>query len=680
MTGLFFFRRCLLLMIMGWALAFPMQGQGKCLGGLIDGQWPCEKVELLAHIPNFSTGGMNANDLWGWTDSEDDREYVLLGKRDGTWFVDITDPFMPRLVGSLPTAGGSNSLWRDIKVVGQFMVVVSEVPQSRLQVFDLTELRDHVDIADPFTFEPDTVLAGFSKAHNVAVAEGDSLVFVCGPDPGEGMLIYDFGDGDAPSLIGSWTESYVHDAHIVVYSGPDADHQGKRLAAICAADDVRFLDVTDPSDVFELSSLTIDPHGYVHQGWFSPDQHYFFLGDEGDEGEGLVLETTTYVLDLGDVDNPTLFSAETWGTTATDHNLYCRGPWVHQSNYHDGYRLLKWDSLADDDRLAPRAHFDSQPQLDGPGFGGSWSNYPFFDSGTIAVSDQTEGLFLLRTQFLAGWPEFSLVCPTDTLNLVIKVDSCLTSPLELALPSGVSWMSMSTLPGPGEYTVGFTGFDWSGMGSFTLRGTALGTVHAARFFVNVTSEAQHFPDADGDGYGTYAGAVTGCSPGPGYAHVGGDCDDANANVHPGLPDPCDGVDNDCDQAIDEDGLTVAFYLDLDGDGFAGPTPYVACVLPPEAQFVVGQDCDDLDSTVFPGAEPTLLGVDNDCNGYILGLEQLGGGCPGDLTGDDVVTIGDLLEFFNLYGSTGFFEADLNFDQHVGAADLLLLLSLLGESC
>ena len=64
-------------------------------------------------------------------------------------------------------------------------------------------------------------------------------------------------------------------------------------------------------------------------------------------------------------------------------------------------------------------------------------------------------------------------------------------------------------------------------------------------------------------------------------------DDANATVHPGLPDPCDGVDNDCDQAIDEDGLTVAFYLDLDGDGFAGPTPYVACVLPPRSPVCRG---------------------------------------------------------------------------------------------
>jgi hypothetical protein len=64
----------------------------------------------------------------------------------------------------------------------------------------------------------------------------------------------------------------------------------------------------------------------------------------------------------------------------------------------------------------------------------------------------------------------------------------------------------------------------------------------------------------------------------------------------------------------------------------------------------------------------------------LGLEQLDGGCPGDLNGDEVVTIQDLLEFLNLFGDIGFYEADLNFDQHVGAADLLIILSLLGNSC
>ena len=115
-----------------------MGAQGKCLGGLIDGVWPCDQVELLAQVPNTDTGGLNANDLWGWTDPEDGREYVLLGKRDGTWFIEVTDPSMPRVVGELPATGLANSLWRDIKVVGHHMVVVSEAVQSQLQVFDLT--------------------------------------------------------------------------------------------------------------------------------------------------------------------------------------------------------------------------------------------------------------------------------------------------------------------------------------------------------------------------------------------------------------------------------------------------------------------------------------------------------------------------------------------------------------
>jgi hypothetical protein len=76
----------------------------------------------------------------------------------------------------------------------------------------------------------------------------------------------------------------------------------------------------------------------------------------------------------------------------------------------------------------------------------------------------------------------------------------------------------------------------------------------------------------------------------------------------------------------------------------------------------------------------LAGVDNDCNGYILGLEQEDGGCPGDLNGDGLVNIQDLLEFLNLFGAYGFLAADLDFDQHVGVADLLMMLGLLGNTC
>jgi hypothetical protein len=40
--------------------------------------------------------------------------------------------------------------------------------------------------------------------------------------------------------------------------------------------------------------------------------------------------------------------------------------------------------------------FDTVPANDDPGFDGSWSNYPFFSSGTIVVTSGKEGVFLLR--------------------------------------------------------------------------------------------------------------------------------------------------------------------------------------------------------------------------------------------------------------------------------------------
>ena len=40
--------------------------------------------------------------------------------------------------------------------------------------------------------------------------------------------------------------------------------------------------------------------------------------------------------------------------------------------------------------------FDSVPGTDAPGFEGSWSNYPFFESGVIIFTSRNEGLFVVR--------------------------------------------------------------------------------------------------------------------------------------------------------------------------------------------------------------------------------------------------------------------------------------------
>jgi len=60
-----------------------------------------------------------------------------------------------------------------------------------------------------------------------------------------------------------------------------------------------------------------------------------------------------------------------------------------------------------------------------------------------------------------------------------------------------------------------------------------------------------YPDTDGDGYGALDGLSVGCTGLEGYVDNDGDCDDANADVHPGSPEAQDGIDNDCDGTVDE---------------------------------------------------------------------------------------------------------------------------------
>jgi hypothetical protein len=67
---------------------------------------------------------------------------------------------------------------------------------------------------------------------------------------------------------------------------------------------------------------------------------------------------------------------------------------MYQSNYVSGLRII---DIADPANPKEVGYFDTVPMGGNtPGFAGSWSNYPFFKSGTILVSSMREGLFVLR--------------------------------------------------------------------------------------------------------------------------------------------------------------------------------------------------------------------------------------------------------------------------------------------
>jgi hypothetical protein len=123
-----------------------------------------------------------------------------------------------------------------------------------------------------------------------------------------------------------------------------------------------------------------------------------------------------------------------------------------------------------------------------------------------------------------------------------------------------------------------------------------------------------FPDTDGDGAGSPASFVLACEAPEGSVEGALDCDDGDAAVHPQAIERCDGRDDDCDGAIDEevDGL-VPHFPDLDGDGHGDPAlPDLACV-PPAGHVLLGDDCDDAQALVHPGAEERCDGVDDDCD-------------------------------------------------------------------
>ncbi len=375
------------------------QNGAPCVDGQAD-YFPCDNVALASYLPMSAIGGGRGSDVWGWTDPSTERRYVIAGRDNGTAFVDVTNQRRPVYLGNLPTSGTNNVIWRDIKVHDNHAYIVAEAREHGLQVFDLTQLRDVDRKGDPVTFTETAHYSGFGRAHNIAINEDSATAYVVGAreDTREcqrGLHMIDLSAPAAPTFAGCYAEDgYTHDTQCLNYDGPDTRFAGREICFASNEDTLTIVDVTDKAAPVQLARVGYERTGYAHQGWLTKDGSHFVMGDELDEIR-FGGKTTTLIWDVSDLTAPVRFAQFANDTTSIDHNMYVKGDLIFQSNYRSGLRILDASDVASGE-LREVGFLDTWPQDDDTAFShGTWSNYPYFENGLIAVHGY-DGLFLVR--------------------------------------------------------------------------------------------------------------------------------------------------------------------------------------------------------------------------------------------------------------------------------------------
>jgi hypothetical protein len=380
------------------------------------------------------------------------------------------------------------------------------------------------------------------------------------------------------------------------------------------ANKLAIVDATDPTDIFSISIANYD-YSYTHQCWLTEDHRYLILGDETDE-QNQGINTRTLIWDVQDLDEPVLIGEHFSDGTAIDHNQYVVGNLLFQANYAAGLRMLSLSDVAEGE-LTEIGFFDVYPEDDAPVFtNGSWSTYPYFESGYVVVTSRLEGISIVRPKFMEVTPIAPEVCADELMAIQLTVLEGLLPPFDLAisgLPDGLELEGFQpNMEAPGSFAFTISGLENAGTNvSFSIVLTSALNVVSETIQFQVDPGSTWYADADGDGYGNGEASLQSCDSPTGYVQNTGDCNDGNA-------------------------------------------------------------------LVYEGAEGTGQGLDNNCNGQIEPAEE--GGCPGDFNGDGMISVADLLALLGDFGCTINCTADFDGNGVVNVGDLLGFLGVFGEEC
>ena len=310
--------------------------------------------------PNSST----SNDVWGYVAPNGD-EYGILMTTRGTSIVDFSKPRSPVQRAFI---SGQSSTWRDGKVVGDFVYVVTESRGAGLQIIDMRNPKAPRLAATPFRS------GAWSHSHNIGLDFDTGLLYVHGTG-GSVYVLDPTNTPTSPKLLKRHFGNYIHD--LAVQHG--LLHAGEIWNGRYAIYDIRNL-----GKKFLGSVRT--PRAFTHNAWLTYDDKFCATTDER-SGASVAF------YDIQNRASPKLMSTYRTGPSRTiPHNVYMRGYVAYMSYYTEGLRVVDFS----DPRNPVEVGFYDTYLGASQGFNGAWGCFCFNPSGNVYISDRSSGIFNIK--------------------------------------------------------------------------------------------------------------------------------------------------------------------------------------------------------------------------------------------------------------------------------------------
>lgn len=317
----------------------------------------------------------NLNDVWGYVD-EQGNEYALVGARKGVSVVSLADPSNPTEVY---WHAGGESVWRDLKVFGEYAYITTEASDGLL-IIDLSPLPNGT-VTNTTNFFGNSG-AEWQSAHNLWIDE-NGFAYIFGANRGQGgVIIYDLNNNPLqPQEVGDFDQWYVHDGFV--------RNDTMYLAHIYDGI-ISMVDISDKSNPILLGTAQT-PSSFAHNIWPSDDGKYVFTTDEVSGGFLTAFDVAdpSNIVEVGRI-------RSSRGVGVVPHNTHYMDGYIVTSYYADG---LVVHDVSDPSNMVEVAFYDTYPG-DAISTVGCWGAFPYLPSGLVLATDIENGLFVIDVDYV----------------------------------------------------------------------------------------------------------------------------------------------------------------------------------------------------------------------------------------------------------------------------------------